>query len=110
MGEGQTMSRWVRTAAISTVATLLLMLAVEGTASAASTISLLRPQSNAFAILGYSCGGIQEQSYATGFDPTSGFPTGDVYMQTTCNGSGRGGHSTTYTAWAGVRGTSQGPS
>ncbi len=30
---------------------------------------LLLPQSFAFAILAHSCGGIQEQVYATGFDP-----------------------------------------
>ena len=51
--------------------------------------NLLLPQSTAFAILGYSCGGIQEHPYVTGFDPTTGYPTGDVYLSTTCNGSGR---------------------
>src|SRR5262249_24208151 len=35
---------------------------------------LLLPQSSAFAILGHSCGGIKEQAYVTGFDPTSGYP------------------------------------
>ena len=65
---------------------------------------LLLPQSLAFAILGHSCGGIQEQVYATGFDPASGYPVGTVYMQTRCGGSGRGGgyHVTTYSAWAAV--------
>jgi hypothetical protein len=62
--------------------------------------SLLLPQSMAFAILGYSCGGIMEQAHVTGFDPTNGYPTGDVYLSTTCNGSGRGSHPTTHTAWA----------
>ena len=40
----------------------------------------------------------------TGFDTTSGYPTGDVHLQTRCGGSGRGGgyHTTTYTAWAGA--------
>jgi hypothetical protein len=73
-------------------------------AGAASPVELSLPQGTAFSILGYSCGGIQEQAYATGFDPTSGYPTGAVYLQTSCGGSGRGGgyHSTTYTAWAGV--------
>jgi hypothetical protein len=73
-------------------------------ASAASPISLLLPQSTAFSILGRSCGGIQEQAYATGFDPASGYPTGDVDLTTRCGGSGRGGgyHTTTYTAWAAV--------
>jgi hypothetical protein len=66
--------------------------------------SLLLPQSAAFAILGHSCGGIQEKSYATGFDSVSGVPTGDVYVQTRCGGSGRGGgyHTTTYSAWVGA--------
>jgi len=64
--------------------------------------NLLLPQSTAFAILGYSCGGIQEHPYVTGFDPTTGYPTGDVYLSTTCNGSGRGSHPTTHTAWAAV--------
>ncbi len=38
----------------------------------------------------------------TGFDPTSGFPTGDVFLKVTCSGSGRGGRPTTHTTWAGV--------
>src|SRR5262245_16157287 len=71
-------------------------------AAQADPISLLLPQGDAFAILGHSCGGIQEQSFATGFDPSTGLPAGDVYMQTRCGGSGRGGgyHGTTYSAWA----------
>jgi hypothetical protein len=65
--------------------------------------SLVLPQSTAFAILGYWCGGIREEVYVTGFDPTSGYPTGDVYLSTTCSGSGRGGgRPTTHTAWAAV--------
>ena len=69
-----------------------------------SPISLVLPQGAAFAVLGHSCGGIQENVLATGFDATSGFPTGAVYMQTRCGGSGRdgGGHVTTYSAWADV--------
>lgn len=65
---------------------------------------LILPQGDAFAILGASCGGVQEQVYATGFDPVTGYPTGDVYLKTSCGGSGRGGgyHTTTYTAWAAV--------
>ena len=51
---------------------------------------LLLPQSMAFAILGHSCGGIKEQAYVTGFDPTSGYPTDDVYLSTTCSTGGRG--------------------
>jgi len=70
----------------------------------AGPVSLLLPQSNAFAILGHSCGGIQEKAYATGFEPTSGYPVGEVYIQTRCGGSGKGGgyHTTTYSAWVSV--------
>ena len=64
--------------------------------------NLLLPQSMAFAILGHSCGGIKEQAYVTGFDPTSGYPTGDVYLSTTCSTGGRGSHPATFTAWAAV--------
>jgi hypothetical protein len=46
---------------------------------------LLLPQSTAFAILGYDCGGIQEQVYAIGLDPTNGYPTGNVELKTTCS-------------------------
>lgn len=60
------------------------------------------PQSTAFALLGYSCGGIQEKAYVTGFDPATGGPIGNVYLSTTCNGSGRGSRPTTHTAWAAV--------
>jgi hypothetical protein len=67
----------------------------------ASPVALLLPQSTAFSVLGASCGGIQEQAFATGFDPAGGYPTGDVYLQTRCGGSGRGGgyKSNTYYAW-----------
>jgi len=70
----------------------------------ASPISLLLGQGEAFSLLGHSCGGIQEKTYATGFG-VDGYPTGDVYMQTRCGGSGRGGgyKTTTYSAWASVR-------
>jgi hypothetical protein len=63
-------------------------------------VSLLVPQSNAFAFLGHDCGGIQEHAYVTGFDPSSGYPTGAVHMSTTCSGSGHAGGGTTYAAWA----------
>src|SRR5438093_12323937 len=66
------------------------------------TTRLLLPQSNAFAILGHSCGGIGERVYATGFDPTSGYPTGVVRLTTTCSSGGHGSPPTTYTAWAAV--------
>jgi hypothetical protein len=82
------------------VCALILCGAGASTASAAA-VSLLLPQSTAFSILGHSCGGIQEKSYVTGFAPTTGYPTGYVYIQTRCGGSGRGGgyHTTTYSAW-----------
>ncbi len=76
---------------------------VGSAAAATSPIQLLVPQGTAFSVLGYDCGGIGENAYATGFDttidPAAGYPTGDVLLTTTCNGSGRGGHSTTHTAW-----------
>ena len=82
----------------------LIFLAVGAVGAAATPLSLLLPQSTAFSILGHSCGGIQEQAFATGFDRASGYPTGDVYLQTRCGGSGRGGgyHTTTYSAWVGA--------
>jgi hypothetical protein len=90
-----------RRGVLAVVAAVVLVLGVAGAANAATPISLLVPQSTAFAVLGHSCGGIQEQAYATGFDATSGSPVGDVYMQTRCGGSGRGGgyQVTTYSAW-----------
>ena len=71
------------------------------TATSGTPIQLAVSQAVAFAVLGHSCGGIQEQSIAIGFDATTGNPTGAVYMQTRCGGSGRGGgyHTTTYSAW-----------
>jgi IPT/TIG domain len=101
-GRDGTMVRRVRIVVIAAAVMLLGMVGSGGAASAASATSLLVPQSTAFSILGHSCGGIQEQAFATGFDATSGYPTGDVYLQTRCAGSGRGGHSTTYAAWAGL--------
>jgi hypothetical protein len=86
------------------IAALLVSVALGAAANAANPTSLLLPQSTAFSILGASCGGIQEQAFATGFDAASGYPIGDVYLQTRCGGSGRGGgyHVTTYSAWVGV--------
>ncbi len=49
-----------------------------------SPTRLLLPQSTAFAILGYSCGGIQEQVSA-GFDVANGLPTGVVDLSTSCS-------------------------
>jgi len=72
--------------------------------SEAAPIQLVLSQSAAFSILGHSCGGIQEQVFATGFDPSTGDPLGVVNMSTRCGGSGRGGgyHTTTYSASAKV--------
>jgi hypothetical protein len=71
--------------------------------ASASTMPLSMNQGAAFAVLGHSCGGIQEQSYETGF-AANGYPQGNVYLSTRCGGSGRGGggHVTTYTATATV--------
>ncbi len=65
-------------------------------------VHLRLPQPVAFAILGHSCGGIQEHSYATGFDLDSGYPTGAVRLSTVCSTGGIGGGTITYTAWAAV--------
>ena len=88
--------------AITTANTTAALTLLPGTSTSAAL--LLLPQSTAFAILDHSCGGIQEKGYATGFESVSGQPTGDVYIQTRCGGSGRGGgyHTTTYSAWVGV--------
>ena len=98
------MVRKVMITVIAMAAVLFATVGVESAAFGASTTSLLVPQSTAFSVLGHSCGGIQEQALATGFDATSGYPTGDVYLQTRCGGSGRGGgyRTTTYSAWVGV--------
>src|SRR5262252_9277089 len=82
----------------------LILFGVGAVTANSAPVSLLLPQSTAFGFLGHWCGGIQEMSYATGFDPASGLPTGYVYIQTRCGGSGRGGgyHSTTYSAWISV--------
>jgi hypothetical protein len=92
-------SRWVTVALI--VAASIVAPAAAG---ATTTTTLLLPQSSAFVVLGHSCGGIQEQAFATRFRATDGAPVGDVYLQTRCGGSGRGGgyHTTTYSAWTHV--------
>ena len=78
-------------------------LAGAGSASASTPIQLVLSQGAAFAVLGHSCGGIQEESFVTGFAP-SGYPSGVVHLQTRCGGSGRGGgyKTTTYTGSADV--------
>ncbi len=77
--------------------------AVTAAGASASTMPLSMSQEAAFAVLGHSCGGIQEQSYETGF-AANGYPQGNVSLSTRCGGSGRGGggHTTTYTATATV--------
>ena len=79
------------------------VLGLTATAEAAPA-SLVLSQGAAFSILGHSCGGILERPYATGFASGTGYPTGAVYMSTSCGGSGRGGGggSTLYSAWADV--------
>jgi fibronectin type III domain protein len=59
---------------------------------------LLLPQSTAFAILGNDCGGISEQVYATGFDPTNGYPTGNVDLKTSCSAGKAGTPPSVHTA------------
>jgi Fibronectin type III domain len=59
---------------------------------------LLLPQSTAFAILGYDCGGISEQVYATGFDPVTGYPTGNVFLRTSCSTGKAGSPPSVHTA------------
>lgn len=68
-------------------------------------MSLSLPSATAFAFLGFSCGGIQQQDFATGFDTATARPTGAVYLQTRCGGSGRGGgyKTTVHAAWIAVR-------
>jgi hypothetical protein len=46
---------------------------------------LLLPGSMAFAILGHDCGGIHEQVYAIGFNPTNGYLTANVELKTICS-------------------------
>ncbi len=74
---------------------------ISSAVAAPSPIALVIPQGTAFGFLGHSCGGIQEQTFATGFDVATGFPDGVSFLSTRCGGSGRGGGytSTTYSAW-----------
>jgi hypothetical protein len=83
--------RTVRTALGALAVGLVCLLAAPG-AGAAAPIRLVLDQGAAFSLLGHSCGGIQEQVYATGFGPApGGYPEGDAYLSTRCGGSGRGG-------------------
>jgi IPT/TIG domain len=94
----------VRSTLALTFATVLVIPLLAPSQSLAAAQSLALPQGNAFAILGHSCGGIQERAYGTGFEAETGYPTGAVYLSTRCGGSGRGGGggSTLYSAWATV--------
>ncbi len=83
--------RTVRSAAGAMFVALICLLGAPS-AGASSPIRLLLDQGAAFSLIGHSCGGIQEQVYATGFGPApGGYPEGDVYLSTRCGGSGRGG-------------------
>lgn len=85
------------------VTTLAAMLALASPPALASTpTQLVLPGGPAFAVLGYSCGGINQHDYATGFDASTGYPTGAVYLSTTCSSGGRGSRPVTHTAWAGA--------
>ncbi|HYM67326.1 MAG TPA: hypothetical protein VEW68_08555, partial [Patescibacteria group bacterium] len=97
------MARKAISIAVASILISLGSLGLAPAAGAATATPLVLSQAAAFSILGHSCGGIQEQVYATGFAP-SGYPAGDVYMQTRCGGSGRGGgyKTITYSAWAEV--------
>jgi hypothetical protein len=89
-------------ARLGAVITMLAGLCHVSSVAAANATSLLLPQSTAFTILGHSCGGIQEQALATGFQTIGGYPYGVVYLQTRCGTGGRGGRTITYSAWASV--------
>lgn len=67
-----------------------------------SPTKLLLSQSDAFAILGYWCGGIEEQVYITGFNPTNGNPSGEVYLTTSCSTGRAGSPPAKHSAWADV--------
>jgi hypothetical protein len=88
---------------LSIVASVAIGAGSASSAAAASPVRLLLDQGSAFAILGHSCGGIQEKVYVRGF-AASGYPQGNVEMSTRCGGSGRvgGGTTTTYTGTASV--------
>ena len=97
------MNRKIVTVGVAVAAMTLSLVGLGGAASATSAPLLLSlGQSQAFAILGASCGGIQEHSYVTGFDPTTAYPVGAVLLSTTCSTGGRGSHPHTYSGSADV--------
>jgi hypothetical protein len=85
--------------AVVVMATMVSLVTVSASSASAAATSLTVPGSTAFSVLGHWCGGISEHNYASGFDPLSGYPVGYSYVWTICNGSGRGGHSITYSDW-----------
>jgi hypothetical protein len=93
-----------RTSLLAAFAVIVSALGLGVSRAEAASTQLVLPQGTAFSFLGHSCGGIQEKVYAAGFDSSTGYPTGDAYLSTSCGGSGRGGgyHTTTYTAWVKV--------
>lgn len=98
--------RTARLTALGAIAAGLIGLLAVPAAQAAGPYQLLLSQGAAFSILGHSCGGIQEETFVTGFAP-GGYPEGGAYLSTRCGGSGRGGgyKTTTYTAAASVEWT-----
>jgi len=91
------------TVGVAVAAMTLSLVGLDSAASAASAPLLLTlSQGQAFAILGASCGGIQEHSYVTGFDPSTGYPLATVTLSTTCSTGGRGSQPHTYTGSADV--------
>ncbi len=98
--------RIARRTTLGALAAGLLAAGVAPAAQAAGPYQLVLDQGAAFSILGHSCGGIQEETFVTGFAP-SGYPQGNAYLSTRCGGSGRGGgyKTTTYSAWASVEWT-----
>lgn len=92
--------RRVMTSLAVLAATLVAALGIPAVASATTgPTQLILPTNLQFAYLGHWCGGIGMQTFATGFDPTTGYPTGDVFLTTTCSSGGRGSHPDTFTAW-----------
>jgi hypothetical protein len=88
---------------LSITAAAVLGSVLPAAAVAVNPIRLYLEQGAAFAVLGHSCGGIQEKVYVRGF-ASSGYPEGNAELETRCGGSGRGGGggTTTYKGTASV--------
>jgi len=94
----------LRKALLGLTASVLIGGGLAASAEASSSpIRLYMGGGAAFAVLGHSCGGIQQKVYVNGFAP-NGYPQGNVFLSTRCGGSGKGGgyKTTEYTATAGV--------